>query len=283
MRGTPCAALARNLWHGRDAGRRASILAMQRLSLPRPLPSNATAARATRAFVVDVVLAVIITLAVIGAGQVAWTLGEGRGTHAPPPLAWQAFLGSGALATAALVLALWRRRLHPDEFALSGAAARRGATWWRVVVTAAACTAIAMGAGLLLDALGIEARASNSAPIASLHASHPVATFLLAVVLAPLYEELLFRRVLCGRLVDAGMARTAILASAVLFATSHEVPGMGDAHWLGSVVIWLAYVLIGVAFGALYVRTGTLAAPVAAHALHNAVAYAGLVAASGGN
>ena len=253
------------------------------LSLPRPPLPGPTTTHAIRAYVVDVALAVIITLAMIGVGQLAWSFGQGRGTHAPPPLAWQAFIGSGALATAAVVLALWRRRWHPDEVALSRAATARGRTWWRVLVTALACTLIASGAGLALAALGIDARASNSAPIASLHASHPLPTFLLAVVLAPMYEELLFRRVLCGRLVDAGLPRIAILASAVLFATSHELPGMGDAPWLGSLVIWLAYVLIGVAFGALYVRTGTLAAPVAAHALHNAVAYAGLVAASGAN
>ena len=256
---------------------------MPRLTLPRPSLPNPATAIAIRAFLVDVALAVIITLAMIGAGQLAWGFGQGRGTHAPPPLAWQAFIGSGAIATAAVVLALWRRRWHPDECALSRAATRRAATWWSVLATAAGCTVIATAAGLVLDALGIDARASNSAPIASLHASQPVATFLLAVVLAPLYEELLFRRVLCGRLVDAGLPRVAIIASAVLFATSHELPGMGDAHWLGGLVIWLAYVLIGVTFGALYVRTGTLAAPVAAHALHNAIAYAGLVAASGAN
>lgn len=256
---------------------------MPRLSFPRPTPPDPAAAHAIRAFVVDVALAVIITLAMIGAGQLAWSFGPGRGAHAPPPLAWQALIGSGAVAMAAFVLALWRRRWHPDELALSRAASARGATWWRVLATALGCTVIATGAGLALDALGIDARASNSAPIASLHASHPAMTFLLAVVLAPVYEELLFRRVLCGRLVDAGLPRVAIVASAVLFATSHELPGMGEAHWLGGLVIWLAYVLIGVAFGALYVRTGTLAAPVAAHALHNAIAYAGLVAASGAN
>jgi membrane protease YdiL (CAAX protease family) len=248
-----------------------------------PLRNDPPAARAVRAFAVDVLLAVAITLAVIGAGPLAWGLGAGHGMQVPPPLAWQAFIGSAAIATAAIVLVLWRRRPHPEEFALSRAAARRGATWWRVAGAVVACTLIATGAGLLLDALGITARASNSAPIASLHANHPVATFLLAVVMAPLYEELLFRRVLCGRLVDAGLPRAAIIASAVLFATSHELPGMGDGPWLGSLVIWCAYVLIGTAFGALYVRTGTLAAPVAAHALHNAVAYAGLMASTGAN
>lgn len=248
---------------------------------PLPLRTDPLAAPAVRAYAVDVLLAVAITLAVIGAGQLAWGIGAGHGMQAPPPLAWQAFIGSGAIATAALVLALWRRRPHPEEFALSRAAARRGATWWRVAGAVVACTLIASGAGLLLDALGIAARASNSAPIASLHATYPVATFLLAVVLAPLYEELLFRRVLCGRLVDAGLPRVAIVASAVLFATSHEVPGLGEGPWLGSLVIWCAYVLIGSVFGALYVRTDTLAAPVAAHALHNAVAYAGLLASTG--
>lgn len=248
-----------------------------------PLRNDPHAARAVRAFALDVLLAVAITLAVIGAGQLAWGIGEGHGMQVPPPLAWQAFVGSGALATAAIILVLWRRRPHPEEFALSGAAARRGGTWWRVAAAVVACTLIATGASLLLDGLGIEARASNSAPIASLHATHPVATFLLAVVLAPLYEELLFRRVLCGRLVDAGLPRAAIIASAVLFATSHEVPGMGDGPWLGSLAIWCAYVGIGTVFGALYVRTGTLAAPVMAHALHNAIAYAGLMASTGTN
>lgn len=253
-------------------------------SLPHlPSRDDPRVAAALRAFALDVVLAIAITLALIGAGQLAWTFGRGQGTSAPPPLAWQAFIGSGALASAALVLALWRRRLHPDECALSRAAALRGGTWWRVLATAAACTLLATGAGLLLQGLGIEARATNSAPIAALQASHPVATFLLAVVLAPMYEELLFRRVLCGRLVDAGLARTAVLASAVLFASSHELPGAGDGPWLGSLVIWGAYVGIGAAFGALYVRTGTLAAPIAAHALHNAIAYLGLLAAGAGD
>jgi len=63
-----------------------------------PSREDPRVAAARRAFALDVVLTIAITLALIGAGQLAWTFGRGHGTSAPPPLAWQAFIGSGAIA-----------------------------------------------------------------------------------------------------------------------------------------------------------------------------------------
>ena len=102
----------------------------------------------------------------------------------------------------------------------------------------------------------------------------PVFLFLFAVLPAPAYEELLFRRVFFGRFLAAGRPWLGLLVSSVAFALVHEVPGISANPPLAVVQLWLIYGGMGAAFAWLYWRTGSLWAPFLAHALNNGIALA---------
>jgi uncharacterized protein len=96
------------------------------------------------------------------------------------------------------------------------------------------------------------------------------------VVLAPAYEELLFRRVLFGRLLAAGRPVLGIVLSSLAFALLHEIPGLSGNGVLAICQLWLVYGTMGAAFAWLYWRTGSLWAAILAHGLNNAIAMAAL-------
>jgi membrane protease YdiL (CAAX protease family) len=76
------------------------------------------------------------------------------------------------------------------------------------------------------------------------------------LALTAVNEELLWRRTLLGELLRGG-ALTALATSTLAFALAHRArPGL--------------HVVTGAAFGGLYLATGALAAPVAAHWAYNA-------------
>jgi membrane protease YdiL (CAAX protease family) len=91
-----------------------------------------------------------------------------------------------------------------------------------------------------------------------------------AIVLAPFAEEVFFRGALLPVLVGALGPRAGNLAQAAVFGAIHFVPQ--PAAWP------LAIPLAGVGWiaGWLYLRTGSLAAPMAMHAAFNAVNFAAL-------
>ena len=93
------------------------------------------------------------------------------------------------------------------------------------------------------------------------------ATALVAVVLAPLSEEILYRGALQQALQGMGMPRLGSLASAsALFAVAHWGSLVGGSE-AGALVMLL---MLGLIFGWAYERTGSLWAPFTAHALFNA-------------
>jgi membrane protease YdiL (CAAX protease family) len=79
--------------------------------------------------------------------------------------------------------------------------------------------------------------------------------------LAPVCEEMFFRGTIFAAARAAGLERAGIAISAVLFAAMHLVP-----------LLFPFYVLFGVVMCWLYKRSGTLAAPIAAHMTMNALA-----------
>lgn len=89
--------------------------------------------------------------------------------------------------------------------------------------------------------------------------SHTVWGFLSIAVMAPIVEELLFRGAILGHLLRQGRSpRVAIFLSALLFGIMHFNP----------VQSCFAFFL-GIAFGWLYYRTGSVAPGIVAHAINN--------------
>src|SRR3546814_11847488 len=68
---------------------------------------------------------------------------------------------------------------------------------------------------------------TNQPLIEAMGARNPALLLLVVALLAPAYEELLFRRVLFGRLWAAGRPLLGIVLSSAEFACTHELPGTG--------------------------------------------------------
>ena len=89
--------------------------------------------------------------------------------------------------------------------------------------------------------------------------------FIIAI-LAPICEETFFRGVIFGSARAAGLTKIGVAISAVLFAIVHMIPLLAPFYATFAVVMcWL------------FTRTGSLAAPIAAHMTMNSVACAVLI------
>jgi membrane protease YdiL (CAAX protease family) len=259
---------------------------------PPPLPATGWR-RPLAGFALDLVLAVVLVFGIAFAGTVVWAAVQGvrlglQGRAVADQAELLARIGQpGALAllaisiagsgAAALVLYAWRRRAGAGERLASRAAARRPATWgWALLAGLASFGSSALATSLGSRA-GLDQAPTNGAILETVGNSHPFALVLLAVVAAPACEELLFRRVLFGRLWAAGRPWLGLVLSSAAFASLHELPGAGASGW-GGLLLWGCYFAMGAAFAGAYWRTGTLWAAIGAHATNNLVACALLLA-----
>lgn len=265
-------------------------------SLPHPAPSSGWR-KPVLGFVLDVLLAAVVLLAVSVLCGLVW--GVVRGFQVTMELRAQGIpsdriasvvathLGQpGALAqllialvstlSAALLLYFLRRPANAAERRASWRAVRAPTTWGWVLLVA---VAVFVGSSVLSNLgaqLGIKPVPTNLPLMREAMTQMPLFLCLFAVLIAPAYEELLFRRVLFGRLWDAGWPRLGMALSGAAFALVHELPGTTGNGVAETAQLWLIYGSMGAAFAWLYKRTGTLWAPIAAHGLNNAVAVAGL-------
>ena len=241
-------------------------------------------------FTIDAIIAIAVTLAMTMIAFVIW--GVARGFElamsgldgAKPDLAtiatglgqpgilFQFGVNALSFGTAALVLVLWRRRPTAEERARSMLRARRGQTWALAIGAGVLTALVTTGLSHLADAAGLQINPSNEAMIRALMAQSPWLLILFIALLAPLYEEVLFRRVLYGRLLAAGRPVLGLVLSSGLFALVHEIPGLGGNPWPVTLALWAVYAGLGAVFALLYRRCGTLWAPICAHATHNLLA-----------
>ncbi|WP_057637566.1 CPBP family intramembrane glutamic endopeptidase [Stenotrophomonas ginsengisoli] len=246
---------------------------------PSPSPLSPTPAAAGRSaawlgFAADTLFAIGLTLILSLAGGVIWALiAAARGLDmATPGVLVQMAMAVIATGGTAVLLYLLRRRASDAEKMASLQAIYRSSTWgWTLLAGAA----VFLGSSLvswLFAQFTDQPTPSNMALMEQARAQYPLLLVLFAVGLAPFYEELLFRRVLFGRLAAAGMVLPGIVLSSLLFALSHEIPGLGDHGWAAMLQLWLVYGGMGAVFAWLYQRTGTLLAPIVAHAINNGVA-----------
>jgi membrane protease YdiL (CAAX protease family) len=93
-------------------------------------------------------------------------------------------------------------------------------------------------------------------------------------VIAPVYEEVLFRGVALGAWLRSVGPRAAIVRSSLLFVVVHLLFLGGEAAGEAAAMAFVATVVrlpVAFALGWLYVRTGTLWAPIGLHMAFNAV------------
>lgn len=257
-----------------------------------PSPPPASPGRPLLGFFIDLLLGIGMTL-VAGLGtMLLWGLARGWMLAAEarrqgiqldgsaitralgqPDVLVQMLMALAGTASAALLLYFWRRPANAVERARSHAAATCPATWGWVAVVTLAVFAFSSLASVAAGAVGIDLSPGNLPLVEQGLLRQPLFLIAFAVVLAPVFEELLFRRVLFGRLLAAGRPWLGIGLSSAAFALAHGASGGG---WLGSVLVWGVYATMGAAFAWVYWRTGTLWASIATHALNNAAALAAL-------
>lgn len=122
----------------------------------------------------------------------------------------------------------------------------------------------------LLNASGMALKPDNQALIENLSKQWPVLITILAVVVAPVFEELFFRKQLFARFAAAGYAGFGYVLSSILFALMHEpAPTQGLAKWL---VMLAVYGSMGAVFAWIYQKTGRLWPAILAHASNNILA-----------
>lgn len=231
-----------------------------------PVPAPA----AWLGFAADVLMAIGLSLVLGLLAYLAWLLAGGQGRE--PGVVAQMGMAVVSTGGAAVLLYLGRRRASVAEKQASLAAMYRPRTWLWAVGGGLAVSVLSNLLGMLLSAIGhLPAPTNTPLMVQSLH-SYPWLLVAFAVFLAPFYEELLFRRVLFGRLAGAGFVGSGLLLSSLLFAFSHELPGVSGTAWGGILALWLIYGAMGAGFAWIYHRTGTLLAPVVAHGINNGLA-----------
>lgn len=239
-------------------------------------------------FVLDLLVAVVVVLAGTFAAMMVWGLWRGQallrelGADAPASAFTEALGQPGALAqmlaailgmsAAAALLYFWRRPADATARRHSLQALRHGRTWGWALGAGVLVFAGSTLAGWLIKLGGTDPVPSNLALIDEAARNWPVFLVLFAVFLAPAYEELLFRRVLFGRFLDGGRPWLGLVLSSLAFALMHEVPGLSANPPLATLQLLAVYAGMGAVFAWLYWRTGTLWAPIAAHAVNNGLA-----------
>lgn len=258
------------------------------LELLRALPPSPRPARPIAGFFLDLAIAIGALLFLSLACGAVWAAYKGvqiaiqeGGALDPASLTrllgepgaivviWMTLVSTGG---AALLVYYWRRRATREERAVSRQAARRIGTWGWVVATAAATFVVSSAISFLGQHFGIRPQPTNLAVIEAAYVASPVFMLLFGVLIAPAYEELLFRRVLFGRLWASGRPWLGVLLSSAAFALMHEIPGTTGNGWQATSMLWLTYGFLGAAFAFVYWRTRTLWAAIGAHALNNAIA-----------
>lgn len=260
----------------------------------RPSPGMAASPwpRLVVGFVLDLLIAVSMLLVLAVLGVVAWGVVEGveqamrapggsGGTQSMPGPEALLWIGLLATAIAAGGTYLWRGRANAHERARSRQAAHRLSTWTTALLAGLAVFGFSSAVAWMGRLVGVQAEPTNLAPLEALM-DRPFVLLALVVVLAPAYEELLFRRVLFGRFLRGGRPWLGLGLSSVAFAAFHEMPGASANAWPALAMLLLVYGGMGAAFAWVYWRCGTLWAPIIAHATNNLVAASLLLAGPAG-
>lgn len=207
-----------------------------------------------------------IVLAIIGLDQLSES-----GAAGAPELA--ATLGAD-IATV-VVVAIWLSRRYPgwvDVLGMPAKGRRAKEVLYGLVAGPAVYAGVALLAALVLafflGALaGEDAVTPDQIDAESLTAMGKILTAIVAVLVAPVTEELVFRGVLFRSIRDRRGFWLGAVVSSVVFGLVHYVP----AAWQDTLLLQITMVFTGLAFAWIYERRGNLLACIVAHMSFNAI------------
>ncbi|MFN3965811.1 MAG: lysostaphin resistance A-like protein [Silanimonas lenta] len=246
---------------------------------PRPAPSSLPALAGWTGL--DLLFGAGLVFATVFLLGLALGLAQRLGFDPGPPVAALGGLPArfiplsliGTALAGTVLYALHRRRLPA-----SGKGRWSAGLLLASLLLALGLQALAVALASLGEAIGLSTTGSNVPLIRLAFEEAPLLTAFAVLVLAPVGEELVFRRVLLERFARAGRGLLGLLVTACVFALVHEpLPaGRGLPAWgltLGT------YLLMGLGFGLFYLRTRRVDAAILAHALLNALGLALVLAA----
>jgi hypothetical protein len=112
---------------------------------------------------------------------------------------------------------------------------------------------------------------SNTAYVDQLLQGPWLLSLLVLVVMAPVSEEIVFRKFLLARFLKSGHPLLGIALTSVLFGLMHEPFPSGEQSIAGWALLLADYSLAGTLFAAAYCLTGRLSAAILAHATNNLI------------
>lgn len=119
----------------------------------------------------------------------------------------------------------------------------------------------------MLSITGLKLAPSNQQVLQNLGKQWPLVMVFFAVAVAPVFEELFFRKQLFARFANAGHVLLGYMLSSLLFALMHEpFPTQGIGAWL---LMLALYGALGAVFAWVYRTTGRLWPAILAHASNN--------------
>ena len=238
-------------------------------------------------FIIDCALALglLIVTGQLFAGLVQWAKQYSGLGNAITSMQWSApnpVLGqlvSAVFVTGLTSYIVYRMRCPATavERQLAWAAFSQAKTWQWVLIGSLGVIVINALVTQWLTQLGIAMHPTNSDLIHQAMMQFPTFLILFVVIIAPLYEELLFRRVFFGRFLRAGQPRTGVCISSMAFAVLHEIPGQSMNGWTALLFLWLVYGAMGCVLAIVYQRTQALWVSVVVHGCNNFVALLQLI------
>ena len=231
------------------------------------------------AAVLDIGLIVVFWFIAMFFASAIWAISElithnGKMPDSQPGSLALLLISMPTLYLAILALSAWRgRKLSLKQTPISNV---------RLVLfaisTGFATFVVTVSSTYLLNAYGMELKPSNQALLETLSSEWPTLITILAIVIAPVFEELFFRKQLFARFAAAGYAATGYCFSSLLFALMHEpTPTQGVAKWL---VMLMVYGSMGAIFAWVYQKSGRLWPAILAHASNNIFAMSALLISS---
>lgn len=205
-----------------------------------------------------------------------WTINEfisnaGRIPNPEPSPVAQIMISIPALYLSILALSVWRGRklmLQQKPMSLNKKILLAVTVGFLMFLGTTASTH-------LLSLAGVTLQPSNQLMLEDIGKQIPIFITIFAITIAPVFEELLFRKQIFGRFVRDGYVITGYLASGLLFALMHEpFPTHGVAAWL---LILGLYGGMGMVFGWVYRQSRQLWPAILAHASNNLFAISALL------
>ena len=122
---------------------------------------------------------------------------------------------------------------------------------------------------LTLNLLTKQSSSINQMDIINMSNNYPIITFVMAVLLAPIIEEIVFRGVIFRSLRNINYP-IAIIISSLLFGLLHVVQSLFTGNYI-DLVYGLVYAMLGYYLGLNYERSGNIIVPIGMHVTINLI------------